>query len=403
MKFIYNYLFLLAFIIFSCNDTEEVEVEDLSEAPIEEQAAVASSVEFSIQGVNGIETDINIDFQNQSQNLSDFTWDFGDGTIVAEKQPQHMYSSPGKYTVTLTGRSADGRDLSFSKDMYVRKSGAELDILYVSFSDSVNTLNFFDLSANSQTVLYEVPNNPGGVLAFDQENNKVYYYDYDNSAIIENSTEVNNPVVLISNLAGVSDMDFDPGTGELFIAVSFDNMIYRYTPGSLELTPAYTTVTNSPFGRVRDMDLKAGKLYTITPAQSYESVFRVDLAGDNIRQLIDYQEGGYGYGVAFDDLNDKIYFNNVEEAALMRSDRIGNNIEKVIDLDRFGTVSFAGLALTGLEVVETRNQVMWSSWEDGTLYIMNIETLEEEVVKAPGMIGKFVPFENDGLSGILLN
>jgi gliding motility-associated-like protein len=38
----------------------------------------------------------------QNANISDYTWDFGDGTGSSDQQPVHLYSAPGVYNVKLT-------------------------------------------------------------------------------------------------------------------------------------------------------------------------------------------------------------------------------------------------------------------------------------------------------------
>lgn len=378
----------------SCVEEEVIqEDEKPNEVTLDETVSGPANIGFSIEGEIGFETNTDISFTNESQNLAEVSWEFGDGAVSSEQQSvTHSYADAGKYTVTIHGITSDGEVLSHSKTIFVRKNGAELGLLFISFLDS--TLNYVDLNTEAKTTLYKVPHNPAGVLALNENENKVYYYDYSDSTIYENDLYTNNPVPLLLDVPGVSDLEFDEATGDLLIALPYANLIFRYNPSTPTLEPVYSSVRSGKFGRVRDMDLKSGSLYTITPTQSYESVFKVDLTLGDASQLINYEEGGYGYGVAFDDLNQKVYFNNVEQAALMRSEVDGSNIEKVIDLDRSGTVSFAGLCLTGMRVVETRNQLMWSSWEDGKLYILDLETYQEEMIELEGLTGKFVTYEN---------
>ena len=50
----------------------------------------------------------NIEFSNSSSNSVEYLWNFGDGTTSTEEHPQHSYSSPGLYTVSLAAINADG-------------------------------------------------------------------------------------------------------------------------------------------------------------------------------------------------------------------------------------------------------------------------------------------------------
>jgi hypothetical protein len=63
-------------------------------------------------GVSTQSTDINeqIYFEDYSLESYNITWDLGDGTIIQnETEFQHEYTERGKYTVTLTAYSDDGK------------------------------------------------------------------------------------------------------------------------------------------------------------------------------------------------------------------------------------------------------------------------------------------------------
>ncbi|MEL7002913.1 MAG: PKD domain-containing protein, partial [Bacteroidota bacterium] len=46
--------------------------------------------------------------QNSSNNLTSYSWDFGDGSISTDTNPDHSYMAPGDYNVTLSVVSSDG-------------------------------------------------------------------------------------------------------------------------------------------------------------------------------------------------------------------------------------------------------------------------------------------------------
>jgi len=79
-------------------------------------ATVAIAAEFTARPTSG-EAPLSVEFQDQSRGpVNRFQWEFGDGTNSADRSPQHRYTAPGTYTVSLTVRGSDGQDV-------VRKSG----------------------------------------------------------------------------------------------------------------------------------------------------------------------------------------------------------------------------------------------------------------------------------------
>ncbi len=62
-----------------------------------------------------------IKFTNQSSDdlIDTYYWDFGDGQNSTDKNPQHLYTSEGVYTVCLTIESTTGCDKRICKDDYI--------------------------------------------------------------------------------------------------------------------------------------------------------------------------------------------------------------------------------------------------------------------------------------------
>tara|TARA_B110000091_G_scaffold58713_1_gene64370 strand:- start:204 stop:1613 length:1410 start_codon:yes stop_codon:yes gene_type:complete len=73
------------------NDTEVVTV---FESP---------NVEFSVDSVceGNVSSFTNLSILSENESTIDFTWSFGDGDISDEQNPQHTYSTPGEYEVSL--------------------------------------------------------------------------------------------------------------------------------------------------------------------------------------------------------------------------------------------------------------------------------------------------------------
>jgi PKD repeat protein len=54
-----------------------------------------------------------------SEDVTTWSWDFGDGTTSTEQNPQHVYSQPGTYTVTLTVTGPGGTTTVTQEDVIV--------------------------------------------------------------------------------------------------------------------------------------------------------------------------------------------------------------------------------------------------------------------------------------------
>lgn len=53
---------------------------------------------------------------NSTNSPSSWEWDFGDGSESVEQNPEHLYSVPGSYTVSLTVVNEDGSDIEIKDD-----------------------------------------------------------------------------------------------------------------------------------------------------------------------------------------------------------------------------------------------------------------------------------------------
>lgn len=57
-------------------------------------------------------------FTSEIANASAFTWDFGDGTTSAQRNPTHIYKTPGNFTVRLIGSNTCGNDTAAVQILY---------------------------------------------------------------------------------------------------------------------------------------------------------------------------------------------------------------------------------------------------------------------------------------------
>ncbi|MDA3873613.1 MAG: PQQ-dependent sugar dehydrogenase, partial [Kiritimatiellae bacterium] len=76
------------------------------------QGGEPPSADFTVSGEDTGEVPFTVDFTDTSSypgaSVVTWNWDFGDGTHSTSPNPQHIYSSPGVYRVTLTVTDANG-------------------------------------------------------------------------------------------------------------------------------------------------------------------------------------------------------------------------------------------------------------------------------------------------------
>ena len=61
--------------------------------------------------------------------ISQWNWDFGDGSISTEKNPKHLFVNSGNYTVTLKVTSETGCTNSLSKNIIIDNNPIPIPVL----------------------------------------------------------------------------------------------------------------------------------------------------------------------------------------------------------------------------------------------------------------------------------
>ncbi|HVR76242.1 MAG TPA: PKD domain-containing protein, partial [Planctomycetota bacterium] len=66
-----------------------------------------------------------VDFSDRStgEDITSWSWDFGNGNTSSDRNPRHVYQSPGSYTVSLTVRNACGSDTETRPAFITAKGG----------------------------------------------------------------------------------------------------------------------------------------------------------------------------------------------------------------------------------------------------------------------------------------
>ncbi|QDH78957.1 PKD domain-containing protein [Echinicola soli] len=84
-------------------------------------------------------------FTNSSENVTSYSWNFGDGNTSTDESPSHTYEAAGIYTVVLTAKGANGKIVEADKDITIIENlKADYD-----FESEYLTVNFTNASENS--------------------------------------------------------------------------------------------------------------------------------------------------------------------------------------------------------------------------------------------------------------
>ena len=82
--------------------------------PADEPDVVSFKVDF-----NFTVDDFTVTFENNSQDATSYSWDFGDGNSSTEENPTHTYAAEDAYDVVLTGTNATGDSKEATKSLTI--------------------------------------------------------------------------------------------------------------------------------------------------------------------------------------------------------------------------------------------------------------------------------------------
>lgn len=99
-------------------------------------------------GFTAATNELEATFTNSSENVTSYSWNFGDGNTSSEENPTHNYEAAGIYTVVLTAKGANGSIAEADKDITIVENlkadfGFESEYLTVTFSNtSENSVSY---------------------------------------------------------------------------------------------------------------------------------------------------------------------------------------------------------------------------------------------------------------------
>jgi PGF-pre-PGF domain-containing protein len=161
------------------------------------QQKVIPEAGFDADNSNGLD----VQFADTSQNASEWSWDFGDGTNSTEQNPEHPYSTAGNYTVNLTANNENGTSLS-NKTIYVEEMSDSSD----GSSDSSSSDSNSDSSSSGSGSSGSSGSSSGGVGGSPEPQSNVEAKELSQTSITYgNSVNFDFP----QNATPVVNMSFD--------------------------------------------------------------------------------------------------------------------------------------------------------------------------------------------------
>lgn len=351
MKLKNIFILLLTLLAFSCGDDE---------FPVPQSSSI--DVKFASSISNSGFSPADVTFTNNSllregAGTPTYTWSFGDGTTSNEASPTHRYEQPGSYEVALVAVLED--DVDFAKKTIVIKDPEALqsELFVIDAADeriyNVGEGTFIDIDGF------------GTGIDFDATNELIYYTDADAGTLVKVSKDGTGKETVATGFSDPRDLALDIANGKAYVADrGAVEAIWEVNLSNGNKTTFYSSANNATFIDPVGIDLHNGNLYVTCVAIDAESVWKSPVTSGNFTRIINYSAGGYGYGIAIDKVNDKIYFDNDDNGEILMSDLSGNNITQFVTRAN---------RVYGISVDNTNNKVYWSVRNSGSVYMADLD------------------------------
>jgi PGF-pre-PGF domain-containing protein len=184
---------------------------------------------FSVYPTSG-KAPLNVAFTDKSTDATSWSWNFGDGSTSAEKNPTHTYSAAGDYTVVLTVNNESGSN-SKTLNIIVQEEQIQEKILPVADFDANPTggsaplsVHFTDRSQNANEWNW---NFGDGNVSTEQHPVNTYYSPgtYTVNLIVKNPNGTNSKLVTITVLSKpVANFNVNVTSGSAPLSVQFTDL-----------------------------------------------------------------------------------------------------------------------------------------------------------------------------------
>lgn len=332
---------------------------------------IVPHVGFNVENADNLYAHSEIQFINTSIGATSYLWEFGDAanSTSEEENPTFSYTQEGNYTVTLTAISDEGES-TISKEISITSTEDVVEMYYIDTDSETLRKIALDGSGTVSTFL-DLAGMYGVGLAFDEENEVIYFSDYyDASTPNGRIWKVNIDGTELQEIAsGILDpygIAIDKQNQKIYWVDDNGNVSRVNSDGTgLEIG-----VVNIPGGGLRaiDLDVANNKMYFYEVMD--ENLYVANLDGSNVEIVL---SDIYGYGLKVDTQNGKLFFDDQNSKTFVRTNLDGSDM---IVIEEFTT----GTRVHGIEIDYEEGLVYWSSRGTETISKANLDGTGVEVV-----------------------
>ncbi|MDW3212033.1 MAG: PKD domain-containing protein [Reichenbachiella sp.] len=283
-----------------------------------------------------------------------YTWNMGDGTSLLGETVSHTYTEPSDYEVYLVVQSADDMD-AISQTVTVRDPNALLvEVLFIDAGDfKINNLDgtSFDVAGF------------GTGLAYDFDNQLLYFTDEDNGTLSKANVDGSDIEVVVSGLSEPRAVALDVANQMAYVTDRGTNEIVAVDLSDNSKSTLYDNASDGLGELPVGIAYYDGNLYVTCVEIGAEAVWKGNVDGSGITRIIDYSGGGYGYGIAIDEANEKIYFDNTDNSEILRANLDGSSVEPVLE-----TANRA----YGIAIDNTNSKMYWTERNTGNVLMADL-------------------------------
>jgi len=338
----------------------------------------ASTVsKFSVEVLD--EDERRVQFNNKSivpenAGSATYTWSFGDGTTSSEESPTHTYEEFGEYEVKLVVLTSNSGEIKENSQELALLQAVDIDFtLYYMDTDRLQLIGVGEQNVNADV------NGFGNGLAIDREGGKLYYADDDNLSLNSMNLDGSNQEVLYDGLTGIGSVTVDSESAKVYWTNRTDGVVQR---GNLDGSGSVETV-------IEGLELPEG--IAVHNGKIYVSDVNVPPVGENIyvantngSGLEIFVAGSWGYGMAVDPVNGRLYFGDQAvyddpEDNKIKSVNLNDNsdIVTVADIEPIGA---NGSRTYGIGINTVENKVYWADRSSGRIKSANLDGSGVETV-----------------------